>query len=190
MVIAMLCDLFLDFVQDYGFSQMVDFPTRRNNTLDIFATNRPSLVTVCKTVPGISDHEAVLVESSTKVYSQPSAPRTVYKWNKADWAELKSRTEYFSTIFTLEFSTDTWINQMWIKFKNFCLLILSSIPSKVSNGKSTHLRITPLFKRLSKRKQHMYNKARLSHHQNDWAQYYSPKKENFNMNAIEHATIM
>jgi len=79
-----LCDLSLDFVQDYGFSQMVDFPTRRNNTLDIFAINRPSLVTVCKPVPGISDHEAVLVESSTKVYSQPSAPRTVYKWNKAD----------------------------------------------------------------------------------------------------------
>jgi len=172
-----LCDLFLDFIQDYGFTQMVDFPTRGINTLDIFATNRPSLVTVCKPVPGISDHEAVLAQSSTKVCSQPSAPRTIYKWNKADWANLKCCTESFCSTFTSEFSIDTPIDQMWDKFKGFCLFILSSIPSKVVNTKSTHPWITPSIKRLSKRKQRMYNRARLSHHQDDWAQYYCLKRE-------------
>ena len=40
----------------YGFIQLVDTPPRQNNILDIFATNRPSLVIKCGTVSGISDH--------------------------------------------------------------------------------------------------------------------------------------
>ena len=78
---------FFDFVQDYEFTRMVDFLNRRNNTLDIFATNRPSLVTVCKPVPGLSYHEAVLAHSLVKVnfhLSATNSKRTVYKWNRAD----------------------------------------------------------------------------------------------------------
>jgi len=71
-----LCELFLDLIQEHGFTQMVDFPTQRNNTLDTFATNHPSLVTACKPAPGIS---AVLVHSSMKVHSHPSPSRTIYK---------------------------------------------------------------------------------------------------------------
>ena len=119
-----MCDLFLDFIQEYGFTQMVGFPTRRNSTLDIFATNRPSLVTVCKPVRGISHHEAVLVHSSTKAYSQPTPLRTVYKWNKADWGEIKSSAEHFCTTFTSEFSIHTSVDKMWDEFKIFCLSIL------------------------------------------------------------------
>ena len=54
---AALCNLFINFIEDYGLTQMVDFPTRRQSILDIFITNHPSLVTDCKPVPGISDHE-------------------------------------------------------------------------------------------------------------------------------------
>jgi len=172
-----LCELFLDLIQEHGFTQVVDFPTRRNNTLDIFATNRPSLVTACKPVPGISDHEAVLVHSSMKVHSHPSAPRTVYKWNKADWAELKTTTVHFCTTFSSEFSVNTSVDHLWDKFKCFCQSVLSAIPSKVVNNKTSHTWITPIIKRLSKRKQRAYNKARLSHHQDDWAQYYNLKRE-------------
>jgi len=40
----------LSFIEDYGLTQIVDFPTRGQNILDIFATNHPSLVTACKPV--------------------------------------------------------------------------------------------------------------------------------------------
>ena len=40
---AYLCDPFLNFLHEYGFTQTVNFPTRGNNTLDIFVTNIPSL---------------------------------------------------------------------------------------------------------------------------------------------------
>ena len=54
-----LCNLFTDLLISNGFTQLVDIPTRQNNILDIFATNRPSLVTKCGIIPGISDHESV-----------------------------------------------------------------------------------------------------------------------------------
>jgi len=46
----------------------VEYPTRGLNILDIFLTNRPSLIISCKTIDGISDHEAVLVKSDTIVH--------------------------------------------------------------------------------------------------------------------------
>ena len=59
-----ICECLIDFMQEYGFSQTVSFPTRKNNILDIFITNRPSLITFCSTIPGISDHEAVCIKSA------------------------------------------------------------------------------------------------------------------------------
>ena len=51
---------FLDTFSMLGLSQMVMFPTRLDNTLDVFLTNRPSLVNRCELVPGISDHDAAV----------------------------------------------------------------------------------------------------------------------------------
>jgi len=53
--------MFIDFIEEYGFTQKVDSPTRGNNILDVFLTNRPSMVKSCSTVP---DHEAVTIINS------------------------------------------------------------------------------------------------------------------------------
>ena len=47
------------------------FSQIRSHILDIFATNQPSLVTECTTIPGISDHEAVVVLSHVTAITQP-----------------------------------------------------------------------------------------------------------------------
>ena len=56
-------ELLLDFINTFGFTQTVDSPTRRNNTLDLFLTKGPSLVTPCKIIPGFRDHEIVRVST-------------------------------------------------------------------------------------------------------------------------------
>ena len=38
---------FLDTLATTGLQQIVNFPTRNNNTLDVVLTNRPSLVKQC-----------------------------------------------------------------------------------------------------------------------------------------------
>ena len=62
--ILSLNNIFLDFLHTNALIQMVDFPTKGPNIIDIFITNRPCLVEVCNTIGGISDHEAALVTSA------------------------------------------------------------------------------------------------------------------------------
>ena len=64
-----VCNLFIDLFVTHGLNQLVDCPTRDSNILDIFATNRPSLIADCKVIPGISDHEAVYVETQRNINS-------------------------------------------------------------------------------------------------------------------------
>jgi hypothetical protein len=56
----------LDTINDLGLEQTVDFPTRGQNILDTFFTNRPSLINLCKPVPGIGDHTIVFTKSVQK----------------------------------------------------------------------------------------------------------------------------
>ena len=59
--------------------QTVNFATRASNTLDIFCTNRPSfLIKQCFPLPGIGDHDAVVVESTAAVQGNPPLKRTAY----------------------------------------------------------------------------------------------------------------
>jgi hypothetical protein len=49
---------------DAGCEQVVNFANRAVNTLDLFFTNRPSLVNKCLPLPGLSDHDVVLVDTN------------------------------------------------------------------------------------------------------------------------------
>ena len=54
----------LQIEEDLGLSQTVKFPTRDKSTLELFFTNRPSLLNRCEPIPGISDHDtAVYIDS-------------------------------------------------------------------------------------------------------------------------------
>ena len=43
----------LDLVQDNHLEQVVTFPSRKEHALDLFLTNRPSLVNRCESLPGL-----------------------------------------------------------------------------------------------------------------------------------------
>ena len=64
----LLNESFLDFANKFGLSQIITFPTRGNNILDIFLTNHPSAVDHCDILLGISDHHIVIVKSSISVF--------------------------------------------------------------------------------------------------------------------------
>ncbi|XP_076439138.1 uncharacterized protein LOC143278011 [Babylonia areolata] len=53
---------FLDLINDAGYEQLVTFPTRGENTLDLFLTSHPSLVPRIEPLPGLSDHDVVYLE--------------------------------------------------------------------------------------------------------------------------------
>ena len=75
--------IFLALEEDLGLIQSVNFPTRGQNLLDVFFTNRPSLINRCEAIPGISDHEIVFVDSNIAISRQKPAKRKIYMWKKA-----------------------------------------------------------------------------------------------------------
>ncbi len=65
---------FFEFFNDSGFSQLVNFPTRNLNILDLIFTNEANLIQGIEIGPKISDHETVIAKlaiqsvSSGKTY--------------------------------------------------------------------------------------------------------------------------
>lgn len=55
---------FINILFDNNLTQVVKDPTRENHILDLFLTNNPSIVNRANVIPGISDHDAVLVNST------------------------------------------------------------------------------------------------------------------------------
>ena len=73
--------------------QVVTEPTRitetSSNTLDLFFTSNQTLVNKVEVIPGISDHEAVFIESSLRPMRFKTPPRKVFQYRKADNDAMK-----------------------------------------------------------------------------------------------------
>ena len=67
----------LDMLFNCNFEQKVVTPTRGDNILDIFMTNRPSLVSQCISQPGLGDHDIVKIKSSVKPRRVVKPPRKI-----------------------------------------------------------------------------------------------------------------
>ena len=70
----------LNMSVEYSFTQLVDFPTCNENTLDILFMNRPSLIRYCIGTPGISDHDIILASFNSKVMCQKEIKHKCYLW--------------------------------------------------------------------------------------------------------------
>ena len=56
---AGLNNLFLDLINDIGFNQFIDTPTRNNGILDLVLSTSTSIADL-STAPGMFDHEAIV----------------------------------------------------------------------------------------------------------------------------------
>ena len=88
-------DLVLSISQQFDLTQLQREPSRLDNLLDLFFTNKPTLVKSITAIPGISDHETVLADCDIKPTINKRAPRYIHQWCKADWEKLKSETVVF-----------------------------------------------------------------------------------------------
>ena len=125
-----VCNVILDFVENYGFLQIVNIPTKCYHILDIFLTNHPTLIQSCEVLSGISDHEVLHVVSSVLVsYHRPN-PRKILLWHNADIEIIKNLILNFSSDFMNKFITSTPINLLWNKFQTLCDTCLNHIPCR------------------------------------------------------------
>ena len=117
---------------------MVTEPTRTtekaHNVLDLFFTNNQSLVNRVEIIPGIGDHDAVMVESSLRPHKVTKPTRKVYIYKKADYAGFKEDLRNFKDDF-LEQAEKTDVDQLWTRFKDKIVIGMEKfIPSKLLKG--------------------------------------------------------
>ena len=131
---ALLCNIFLDLLNNHGMTQIVNFPTRASNILDIFSTKRPSLILQCKPLAGLSNHKIVFVESSLEALHQQSPKKTYKLWSRADTNRIQSHISEFTDLFKT-YDLGTPVDTLWSLFYDMCHKCLSMIPTKTYTNK-------------------------------------------------------
>lgn len=123
---------FLDLIHDSNLEQIVSFPTRKDHVLDLFMTNRPSLVNSCEPLPGIVDHDIVYIDITAKI--NKLTQRKINLWEKADNTKLEELTRSINTDFHSKFHPMIPIQEKWgfIK-KNLLKILEDSVTSKLSS---------------------------------------------------------
>ena len=93
--------LFLDILADHGLTQVIDQPTRGDNTLDLLVMNNQKLVNRTYILQGVSDHNIVFTEIDISPKKCTQTRRKLPIYRKANWEgierELNRTREYIDT---------------------------------------------------------------------------------------------
>ena len=167
----------LQMSADCYFTQLVNSPTRGNNILDLFFTNRPTFIKSCSIEPGISDHDILLVSICTSVFKPIQTCRKLYLWNRANFDEMRAKFTNLSRDFFDHFTIDTPIEDTWDSLCNLLKTVLNEfVPSKITTGKPKKPWINRKIKQLRRRKQNQYNLAKRTNSENQWRHFKTLKK--------------
>ena len=162
----------IDLAEDLSLDQMVNFNTRKDNTLDLFFTSHPSLVEKLKSLPplGKSDHDIVLIDTSLTPSRTKPVKRKIFQWAKANKDAIHMELHEFQDDITKnkELNTDS----LWEAFKTlFDRLVMQYVPSKMSSNKHRNPWTNRTVTRLSRRKSRAHRKAKQTRHSRDWERY-------------------
>jgi len=75
---------------------------------------------------GISDHEALFIDSDVQAKLRRPTSRKIFLWKKADLEKLQNDMQTFCQSFISKFSTSHPVDSLWTAFKNGCLKVLGS----------------------------------------------------------------
>ena len=166
--------------KDAFLSQMVTEPTRTTETsasiLELFFTSNDTLVNQTRVIPGISDHEAVFVESSLRPIKKPTCPRRIFMFQKADYDGFKQELKDLTPSF-LEKANSLDINTLWFEFKSTIHRLMEKyIPTKTLRGKKKQKPwITKTIRALHRKRNNFYKKQKASKKRKDGDHYRSMK---------------
>ena len=168
--------LFLDTFADAGLEQIIHFHTRGDNTLDLFFTNRPTLILDKRPLPGISDHHVIFVSSRIQSVCKRPVKRKIYLWHKANKNALNENMTSLAN--QLMSQKNLSVEQLWDKIKLSIQECLNThVPSKLTSQRFNQPWITNKIKRISRMKQKLFNKARQSRKSTDWENFRLYQKE-------------
>ena len=153
--------LLIDISQHHGLSQMVTEPTRLNNTLDLFFTNLPTLIQEVEVVPGLSDHDAVIVQSKMRMSLAKQANRKIPLYSKANWQAIRADLQSLENKISDLILQGTDVDSVWRKFRDSILLAINQhVPHKMSRKHLSLPWITTQLRRQIRRRNILYCRAK------------------------------
>ena len=149
---------FSDMLDDSSMVQIVEEPTRKQNTLDLLITNQPDKVMRVDILPGISDHDIVFAELDLRPIKYSQKPRQIPLYKKANWDLIRQDMAALKETITCMYKADAVnVNDMWIKFKDTLQTSATNhIPHKQSRPNDKHPWIGQELKKLMKKQQRYY----------------------------------
>ena len=162
---------FIDAFRDVGCQQAVNFPTRVDKTLDIFVTNRPTLINKCSGLPGLSDHDVIIIDTSLVPRTRRPVKRLIYLWSKADLPGMEKELKEYTTKIQNERETSLTvpINTLWNNFKSTCTTAINNhVPSKFTSTRYSQPWCNRNIKKHSRQKRRAHQKARRTNRPADW----------------------
>ena len=159
-----------------GVEQIVNMPTRGENILDLFFTSHPGLIDKCKTIPGVGDHDAVLIDTQCKPQRAKPTRRRIYSWDKGNITKLKEDTTSFvSTFIKSKYQN---MDSCWTTFRDEMIRLMdTNIPHKLTRSRHTNPWMNTETRRLSRRKERAYRKASHTKNARDIRRYRHLKAE-------------
>ena len=142
---------------------MVTFPTRENNTLDLFLTNHPSLVPRVEPVPGLSDHEVVYMEFQTDHQRKHQTRRRDPQYSKVDWTAARSAALHLTEEITGTFDESSNTDEIWRTLKDGILATVQQhVPHKTLGTKLNKPWVDYATIRLIRKRDRLYKKWKKS----------------------------
>ena len=156
-----LNNIFLDTFLDLGLKQVINIPTRENNTLDVLFTNRPNLIKECSSNYSISDHNIININSNIKPARIRPVKRLIHLWKKVNETEIKKSANNFKDAFLNKHCLSDDPNQLWESIKNSLKLIINEhVPTKTSTSSINQPWINTLTKKLIRKKKKIFKKMK------------------------------
>ena len=155
---------FIEILNDHHLEQIVHFPTRERNTLDLIIKSLPSQFLDIQSPDRLSDHDIVSGTFKIVIPSIKKPRRKVYRYQQGDYESMRSDA--------LRFAKERYFNgysdsrSVQENFNIITLFIQDSadkhIPSKTSRSVSSVPWITPAIRRKIHRKKATHAKAKKS----------------------------
>ena len=176
-------ETFLNIALDLSLEQVVNFPTRQENTLNLVFMSHPSYKVRCKPLPPVgykSNHDVVLLDTAYRPHRARLQRRKLYLWRKADTQGIKQHLQSFSTSFIKNSEhdlspTDQQPNSfefMWSKFKDAVTSAVDKyVPTKMSSTRRTHPWVDTKLRRLMRQKQRVHWRAKKTGKEKHWKRY-------------------
>ena len=153
----------------HALAQIHKEPTREENILDLLITNKPGLIKSSHSVPGISDHCAVVTELDIDPLYRRTKPCPVRQLINANWEVIRQQIRSCWISFSKNSSSRS-VNENWLKLKSILNQCLDKfIPTKMTSPRENLPWLSKSLIASIRKKTSLYSKAKCTNKADLWA---------------------